>query len=166
MDLTLRVAVIGAVGVISTAVLSSVTSIWVAREQLQAKTQEIEVANRQAQINLNKTVGLLRHVYDNGTLTSTSATGGRMVVRVNGSRSGGPVSTQIDMNRFIELCGDEDGCSITLGATRFRVENRPDYVIDALLRRTSARSVVSFFLGQGNQNLDPIIPMRGYLWHL
>jgi len=139
MDLTLRVAVIGAIGVISTAVLSSVTSIWVAREQLQAKTQEIEVANRQAQINLNKTVGLLRHVYDNGTLTSTSATGGRMVVRVNGSRSSGPVSTQIDMNRFIELCGDEDGCSITLGATRFRVENRPDYVIDALLQGASCR---------------------------
>jgi len=139
MDLTLRVAVIGAVGVISTAALSSVTSIWVAREQLQSKTHEIEAANRQAQINLNKTAGLLRHVYDNGTLTSTSATGGRMVVRVNGSRSGGPVSTQIDMNRFIELCGDEDGCSITLGATRFHMENQPTYVIDAPLHGASCR---------------------------
>ena len=43
-----------------------------------------------------------------------------IVVKVNGSGSGGPaVSLDVDTEALKTLCGDDDGCDITLGATKF-----------------------------------------------
>lgn len=82
---------------------------------------------------------LLRYVYDNGSVTSTSYVGGKLVFKINASSNGAPISVKIDMGRLTEMCGDADGCSLTLGATRFRHETDLTYVQDAPLQGAPCR---------------------------
>lgn len=53
-----------------------------------------------------------------------------MRVIINGLADG-PNSLAINEAKLEELCADRNGCSITLGATRFRDNREPSYVIDA-----------------------------------
>jgi hypothetical protein len=147
MDSTVRTALIAVGGVIGSAILSSFTSILVSSNELKAKTKEVESLNKQAQATLNQTANLMRYVYDNGTLTSTAFTGGKMVVRVNGTANAGPAYAPINMTQFEELCGDEDGCSLTLGATRFHEEKNPNYMVNAPLQGAPCR----FFLNRATR---------------
>lgn len=103
MDSNIKGAIIAAVAAIVGAGISAYATILVSQKTLKETTS-----------------GLIRRVYDNGSVTEAGFTGGRMVVKVNGS-STGPQSTPIDMIKFSEMCGDVDGCSLTMGATRFRV---------------------------------------------
>src|SRR5262249_31642650 len=90
------------------------------------------------------TAELTRFIYDNGGISSTKLAGGKMIIRVNGSKNGGPVSQHIHMERFISMCGDEDGCMLTLGATRFRHVETLNYILDAPLQGAPCR----FFYAQ------------------
>lgn len=119
MDPNVRSTLFAAGAAVCTALITSGTAIWISSRELQNKIQQAEAANKQSQETLKQTTNLLRYIYDNGTLSRTSLSGGKMVVRVNGSAGTGPVSHPIDMSRFEELCGDEDGCTITLAVTRF-----------------------------------------------
>lgn len=72
------------------------------------------------------------HTYDNTTSAQTSAGGaGRARVRVNGSADGSVKSVAVDNTRLQELCADGDGCTLSLGATRFRDLADPTYIIEA-----------------------------------
>ncbi|MEL6544470.1 MAG: hypothetical protein AAFQ82_07575 [Myxococcota bacterium] len=64
------------------------------------------------------------YVYDNSTTPATNATvGDRMWVRVTaGDTSGAPVSVAVDHSRFTNLCGDGDGCDVSLGAQRVMMD--------------------------------------------
>lgn len=65
--------------------------------------------------------------YDDSTTPATGEpVGDRMWVRVKGSDDGSPRSLPIDHERFSALCGDGDGCSVTLGAERLRVDHDLD----------------------------------------
>jgi hypothetical protein len=75
----------------------------------------------------------VRYVYDNGSLTRSSAGNSKMVVVLNGSNNAGPVSLALDMERIEAICGDPDGCMVTLGATRFRDQTVKNYVSEAPL---------------------------------
>ncbi|WP_200683662.1 hypothetical protein [Paracoccus caeni] len=107
---------IAAVASIICAVIAATASIYIATRAGRQAEAAGEIA-RTAQADVQK---LRRYVYDNGTLTETEIAGAKMVVRVNGSANAGPVSVPIDMERFVQICGDADGCLLTLGATRFR----------------------------------------------
>ncbi len=74
-----------------------------------------------------------------GTLTSYTNGGAgqdtqlqlrEMRVIVNGLADNA-TSQPVNNAKLEELCADANGCSITLGATRFRDNRQPDYVIDA-----------------------------------
>ncbi len=59
--------------------------------------------------------GSTLYEYDNSpTATETGHSGDRMVVRVDASTTG-VVSQPVDPTRLEELCGDPDGCQISLG---------------------------------------------------
>lgn len=75
----------------------------------------------------------IRYVYDNGSLTRSTTGNSKMVVVLNGSNNAGPVSLALDMQRIEDICGDADGCTVTLGATRFRDQTVKNYVSEAPL---------------------------------
>ena len=118
----LRTAIIAAIAAIVSAVISAAAAIHVANQNINKVASELQ-----------------RYIYDNGSLSTSKLAGGKMIVRVNGSRNRGPVSVPIDMERFTAMCGDDDGCLITLGATRFRNENNKDYILDAPLQGAQCR---------------------------
>jgi hypothetical protein len=118
----LRTAVIAAAGAIAAAVVAAAATIYVSDRNLKEVTS-----------------GLLRYVYDNGSITSASYAGGKLVFKVNGSSNGAPVSVKLDMNRLLAMCGDADGCSLTLGATRFRHDADLTYVVEAPLQGAPCR---------------------------
>ena len=123
MDSNLRVALITTIGVVASSLLTAAATVWVSGNDLRAKTREVERLNTKVSENLTSTSSLLRHVYDNGTLSRSAMSGGKMVIRVNGSTSNDPAFNKVDMTRFRDLCGDDDGCQLTLGATGFRPVN-------------------------------------------
>jgi hypothetical protein len=142
VDATIKTALIAAIAAVITAAISASATIWVSRSKLEDTAHRAKEITKEAETTLKQTRNLLRTVYDNGTVSQSSVTGGKMIVLVNGSRSGGPVSTPIDMNRFAELCGDVDGCQLSLGATRFREiinDNVTDRVIEAPLLGSPCR---------------------------
>jgi hypothetical protein len=75
----------------------------------------------------------MRYVYDNGSLTRSRAGNSKMVVVLNGSNNAGPVSLALDMERIEAMCGDADGCMVTLGATRFRDQKVKNYILEVPL---------------------------------
>jgi hypothetical protein len=120
-----KTAVIAAFAGIISAALAAGASIYVGTKGLKEATAT-----------------LTRYVYDNGAVSSTSLAGGKIVVIVNGSNNNGPVGVPIDMDRLTALCSDADGCTLTLGATRFTNPPNPEgtgYVSDAALAGSPCR---------------------------
>lgn len=80
------------------------------------------------------------YVYSGSTTATESAVeGDRMIVRVNGSADNSAVSLAVDQTRLVSLCGDADGCSLTLGATRFVDVSQSNYLIEAPLHGGSCK---------------------------
>jgi len=112
--------VVGIFGIV-TAAISAAAAIYVGKQDIK------EVRS-----------SLRRYIYDNGAISSTSLPGGKMIVRINGSRNAGPVFAKIDMQRLIAMCSDDDGCTLTLGATRFR-SKLTGYILDVPLQGAACR---------------------------
>lgn len=112
--------VVGIFGIV-TAAISAAAAIYVGKQDI----KEVQSSLR-------------RYIYDNGAISSTSLPGGKMIVRINGSRNAGPVFAKIDMDRLRAMCGDDDGCTLTLGATRFRSKTT-GYILDVPLQGAACR---------------------------
>lgn len=91
-----------------------------------------------------------------GTLTSYTNGGAgqdtqlqlrEMRVIVNGLADNA-TSQPVNQAKLEELCADANGCSITLGATRFHDNRQPDYVIDAPINGGECR----FYLNSANHS--------------
>ncbi|MEM6730859.1 MAG: hypothetical protein AAF658_04850, partial [Myxococcota bacterium] len=67
------------------------------------------------------------YLYDNSpTPTTDTNVGDRMWLRVTGNTDGSPSSLAVDHDRFTALCGDGDGCDVSLGGSRFLVDGDND----------------------------------------
>jgi hypothetical protein len=122
MGAEFRTALVAAVAAIVSAAISAAAAIYVSNQKINEVTNDLR-----------------RYIYDNGWMSTTKLAGGKMVIRLNGSRNAGPRSSPIDMERFTAMCGDEDGCQLTLGATRFRDQINKDYISDAPLQGAPCR---------------------------
>lgn len=141
MDSSIKTAMIAAAAGVVTAVISAYATIEASESRLRQATMEAAAATDKARSTVAEVGNLMRHVYDNGTISSRNFAGGRMVVLLNGSSDAGPVSVSIDMARFETMCGDADGCSILLGATRWRIwsADGSNFVLDAPLQGPPCR---------------------------
>jgi hypothetical protein len=103
MDSSVKVAVIGAVAGLVGAIVSGTFALFAS----QSKEKADKV--------LEETRSLLRYEYHGSTARTTGFGGGKMVVLLDASNHGIPTYAQLDMDRFLKMCGDPDGCSLSLG---------------------------------------------------
>lgn len=116
MDSTVKTAIIAAFASVVGALVTATATIWASEKRVDDAVKDAKAATQKTEQTL---ATLQRYEYVNGERKQTPLRGGKMVVRINGSKRG-PVSQPIDMERLREMCGDSDGCTISLGATRFR----------------------------------------------
>ena len=145
MDATSKTALIGAVGTVVVACISAYATIIVAGAGVKDAARAAKTDAAEAKSAVAKAGSMLRYVYDNGSITETDVIGGKMIVRVNGSQDAGPVSVPIDMNRFEQLCGDADGCTLTLGATRFHPQQNGHAISGYVIKPPLQGSPCRFF---------------------
>lgn len=117
-----KTTIVAAIAAVVSAAMTAGASIYIAKNSFKDATDK-----------------LVRYVYENGNSSSTSIAGGKMVIVVNGSNNTSPVSRPVDMDRLISLCGDVDGCTITMGATRFRTQAVTEYIQEAPLQGAPCR---------------------------
>jgi hypothetical protein len=141
MDGSIKTAIIAATAGIVTAFISAYATISASEVRLRQAAAEATVATDRARSAAADVSSLLRHVYDNGTISASNLAGGKMVVLLNGSADSGPVSISLDMTRLTSMCGDADGCSVLLGATHWRMwlSDGSTFVLDAPLQGPPCR---------------------------
>jgi hypothetical protein len=94
--------------------------------------------------------GATLYYFNNSTsATETGHSGDRMVVRVNASTTD-VASLAVDQTRLEELCGDPDGCQISLGTIGWRFSGEPTWEVAAPYVNTPCRFFLNENAGAGS----------------